>query len=80
MSTNTRYRWPNRQPVVTQSTGERIGGEIYLTRLDPEIEERRTSPPEMERTEERQIHISSTPESREEEGEAPEQIQSTSGW
>jgi hypothetical protein len=77
MSTNTRYRWPNRQPVVTQSTGERRGGGIYLTRSDPETEERRTSPPEMERTEERQIRRSSPPESGEEEGEAPEQIQST---
>lgn len=77
MSTNTRYRWPNRQPAVTQSTGERRGGGIYLTRSDPETEERRTSPPEMERTEERQIRRSSPPEFGEEEGEAPEQIQST---
>jgi hypothetical protein len=56
MNTNTRYRWPNDQPVVTQSTRERRGAEIYLTRSDQETEERRTSPLEMERTEERR-HI-----------------------
>jgi hypothetical protein len=40
-----------------------------FTRSDLEMEERRTSPLEMERTEVRQIHRSSPPESGEEEGE-----------
>jgi hypothetical protein len=58
--------------VVTQSTEERRGVKLYLTRSDLEAEARQIRrPPEMERTEERQIHKSSTSESIEEEGEAP---------